>query len=174
MRWSSLALLVVVVAVAACDKGQSRRDDGKLIEQQAPAQPPTGPQPTVVLTGPSGDISVEVEVVSSGPLLQKGLMYREHLAPDAGMLFLMGYESDHAFYMRNTLIPLDMIFITKDLTIAGIVENAEPRTETLRRVGKTSLYVLEVNGGWTASHHIAPGAKVRFANVNVPRDGAER
>ena len=51
--------------------------------------------------------------------------------------------------MHNTLIPLDMIFIRKSMTIAGIVENAEPKTETLRTVGEPSLYVLEVNGGWT-------------------------
>lgn len=155
-------LLLVLVA---CDKGQSRRDDGKppTLEQQPPLAAHV--QPKVVLSGPDGDLIVAVEVVSAGPALQKGLMYREHLAPDAGMLFLMGYETDHAFYMRNTLIPLDMMFITKDFTVAGIVENAEPKTETLRRVGKPSVYVLEVNGGWSASHHIGAGTKVRFENV---------
>lgn len=81
------------------------------------------------------------------------------------MLFLMPEEDDHSFYMRNTLIPLDMIFIAKDMTIAGIVENTEPRTETLRRVGKPSVYVLEVNAGWTARKQIKPGAKVRFEGV---------
>ena len=50
-------------------------------------------------------------------------------------------------------------------TIAGIVENAVPRTETHRSVGKPSLYVLEVNGGWTAAHRVTAGAKVRFENV---------
>lgn len=159
MRW-----LVLIVVLVGCDKGQNRRDDAKIVEQQpVPVKP--GAQPKVTLEGPSGELTVAVEVVSNGPALQKGLMYREHLAPDAGMLFLMGYETDHAFYMRNTLIPLDMIFITKDFTIAGIVENATPKTETLRRVGKTSLYVLEVNGGWSASHRIGAGTKVRFENV---------
>lgn len=159
MRWS----LVLLLVAAACDKGQSRRDDGKL--EQPPPSPNPATQPTVKLASPDGELVVKVEVVAQGPLLQKGLMYREHLAPDAGMLFLMGVETDHAFYMRNTLIPLDMIFITKDLTVAGVVENAEPRTETLRRVYKTSLYVLEVNGGWTASHHVGVGTRVRFENV---------
>lgn len=92
-------------------------------------------------------------------------MYRNHLDPDAGMLFLFPRPAALAFWMRNTLIPLDMIFIARDLTIAGIVENAEPRTETLRQVGKPSLYVLEVNGGWTRSHQVVPGAKVRFDGV---------
>jgi uncharacterized membrane protein (UPF0127 family) len=67
--------------------------------------------------------------------------------------------------MKNTLIPLDIIFIAKDMTIAGIAENAEPLNESLRKVGKPSLYVLEVNGGWTKQHGVAAGAKVRFENV---------
>ncbi len=152
-----------LLVLIACSS--SRHDDAK----QPPPEPhvPAAPEPAskVIISTAEREVTVNVEVVSTPPRVQKGLMFREHLAPDAGMLFLMGVETDHAFYMRNTLIPLDMIFITKDLTIAGIVENAEPRTETLRRVGKTSLYVLEVNGGWTAAHHVAAGAKVRFDGV---------
>lgn len=129
-----------------------------------PAQPPAE-QARVFLSTPSGELAVRVEVVSTPAELQRGLMFRQNLALDAGMLFLMGEERDHTFYMRNTLIPLDMIFIARDMTIAGIVENAEPKTETLRSVGKPSLYVLEVNGGWTRSHQVVPGAKVRFDHV---------
>jgi uncharacterized membrane protein (UPF0127 family) len=92
-------------------------------------------------------------------------MYRPHLPLDAGMLFLMGKERDWSFWMRNTLIPLDIIFITKDMTIAGIVGNAVPQDETLRTVGKPSLYVLEVNGGWTKANGVTAGARVRFENV---------
>ena len=117
------------------------------------------------MTTPAGDVTVNVEVVSTDAKIMRGLMYRQFLPPDDGMLFLMGKEYDWQFYMRNTLIPLDMIFIKQDMTIAGIVENAEPRTETLRQVDAPSLYVLEVNGGWAAQHHIMAGAKVRFDNL---------
>ena len=123
--------------------------------------------PKVILETPAGPAEVSIEVVDTPPKIQRGLMYREHLPPDAGMLFLMGEEEDHAFWMRNTLIPLDMIFITRDLTVAGVVENAEPRTETLRRVGAPSLYVLEVIGGWTRPRQIGPGTKVRFVGVRL-------
>jgi hypothetical protein len=156
----------LVIAAAACSSGGKREDGTKTMappETQTPAQPADSPR--VYLTTPQGDLAVRVEVVSTPPALQRGLMYRQHLPLDAGMLFLMGEEADHAFYMRNTLIPLDMIFIARDFTIAGIVENAEPRTETLRSVGKTSFYVLEVNGGWCRSHGVAAGAKVRFDGV---------
>ncbi len=155
--------VALLFALIACTN--SRLDDARPTPTEPPPIKDQRAPAVVGLATAQGEVTVKVEVVQTPAKVQQGLMYREHLAPDAGMLFLMGYETDHAFYMRNTLIPLDMIFITKDLTIAGIVENAEPRTETLRRVGKPSVYVLEVNGGWTASHHVIAGAKVRFENV---------
>jgi uncharacterized membrane protein (UPF0127 family) len=154
------AILAAVAALAACSNGAKREDSSK--PTPAEAQAPAAEATKVVIETPAGPQTVTVEVVYTPPKIERGLMYREHLAPDAGMLFFMGEEADHAFYMRNTLIPLDMIFITKDLTTAGVVPNAEPRTETLRRVGKASLYVLEVNGGWAAAHQAAASAAVRF------------
>jgi hypothetical protein len=121
--------------------------------------------PKVYLSTPQGDLAVTVEIAATPAKIERGLMFREHLPPDDGMLFLMKEERSWPFWMRNTLIPLDMIFIAKNLTIAGIVENAEPRTETLREVTPPSLYVLEVNGGYFAAHKVTTGAKVRFEGV---------
>ena len=129
--------------------------------------PPAKPGAKVYLATPHGEIAVAVEVVQSEAALERGLMWRRHLPPDDGMVFLMGSERDWTFWMHNTLIPLDMIFITKDLTIAGVVQNAVPQTDTLRSVGAPSVYVLEVNGGWTAQKGVAAGAKVRFEAVEV-------
>ena len=117
--------------------------------------------PTITIATPRGDATVTVEVVTTRPEIERGLMYRDHLPSDAGMLFLMGSDAVWAFWMRNTLIPLDMIYIARDLTIVGIVANAEPCTDTLRSVHKPSSYVLEVNGGWAEAHQITAGAKVR-------------
>ena len=156
--------LLPLAVLAACSTGpkQQQREDAIPTAQSKPE--PTA-MPKVHLSTPNGEIAVNVEVVKTPAKIERGLMYREHLPPDDGMLFLMGYENDHTFYMRNTLIPLDMLFITKDMTVAGIVERAEPRTETLRRVGARSLYVLEVNGGWAKAHQVTAGAKVRFDGV---------
>jgi uncharacterized membrane protein (UPF0127 family) len=147
--------------MAACSSNGAKRDEGDTMPPPKPEQPVAKPM-KVYLSTPRGELAVEVEVVDTWPKIEKGLMYREHLPPEAGMLFKMGSEADHAFYMRNTLIPLDMIFIKKDLTIAGVVENAEPKTETLRKVGVPSFYVLEVNGGYTRSRGVNAGASVRF------------
>ncbi|MGE0549965.1 MAG: DUF192 domain-containing protein [Kofleriaceae bacterium] len=163
MRVLSLLLLAGCVA---CSNG-TKRDDALDMPTPTPSGPPVPNAPTakVVLTTPGGATPVDVEVVATRPKITQGLMYREHLPPDAGMLFVMGTEEDHTFWMKNTLIPLDMIFITKDLTVAGFVQNAVPRSEKRVSCGAISYYVLEVNGGWVAAHKLEKGAKVTFDGV---------
>ena len=143
-------------------------DSAPGVTQSGSAQAPaTGPTATVTLAAPGGPQTVTVEVVKSPALLEKGLMYRRYMPADRGMLFLMGENSEHHFWMRNTLIPLDIVFITKDLTVAGVAANAKPLDETPVGVPVPSLYVLEVNAGWMAARGIGAGAKVTFANVDA-------
>jgi hypothetical protein len=121
--------------------------------------------PRVVISSPTGrESSVVVEVARTPDDLARGLMHRTSLAEDAGMLFVFPESDEHTFWMRNTLIPLDMIFIGEDLTVVGIVENAEPLTLEPRSAGP-SRYVLEVVGGWAARHGIAAGDRVLLQNV---------
>ncbi len=128
---------------------------------------PAVPAPTarVTIATASGAQPVRVEVQRTPAEWQRGLMFRKELAPDAGMLFVFPESDDHSFWMRNTLIPLDMIFIGDDGRVVGIVANAQPLTETSRTVGKPSRYVLEVNGGWAAAHGVRPGDAVSFEGV---------
>jgi uncharacterized membrane protein (UPF0127 family) len=121
------------------------------------------PTTRIVIATPVGPAAVDAEVVSTRPMLEQGLMYRTYLPPDAGMLFLMDSEADHGFYMRNTYVPLDMIYIARDMTVAGVINNAVPFSERRRHVGRPSIYVLEVNGGWASQHYVMPGAQVRFS-----------
>jgi uncharacterized membrane protein (UPF0127 family) len=67
--------------------------------------------------------------------------------------------------MKDTLIPLDMIFIRADMTVAGVVEGAEPLTLGSRSVDAPSRYVVEVNGGWSRAHGVTEGTQVRFEGV---------
>ena len=152
----------ILCLLLACSTG-AKRDDGAPMPPPEPAK--TEPGAKVYLTTPKGELAVDVEVVATEAKIERGLMYRQHLPPDDGMLFLMPETKAWSFWMHNTLIPLDIIFITPDMTIAGIAANAEPRTDTLRKVDAPSRYVLEVNGGYCASHGVAAGAKVRFENV---------
>jgi uncharacterized membrane protein (UPF0127 family) len=67
--------------------------------------------------------------------------------------------------MRNTLIPLDMIFLGEDRAVVGVVSNATPRTDTLRSVHKPSKYVLEVGAGEAAMHGVIPGTRAVFLGI---------
>jgi uncharacterized membrane protein (UPF0127 family) len=107
-------------------------------------------------------VVVNVEVVDTPDMRQRGLMYRKQLAPDAGMLFLFDQQEQHTFWMHNTLIPLDMIFIKSDWTVLGIVENATPLTDSKREVPGASQYVLEVNAGFSRRVGLQAGTLARY------------
>jgi hypothetical protein len=122
--------------------------------------------PRVVVETSAGDrLRVDVEIARTEPERRKGLMDRASLPENAGMLFIFDETSVHSFWMKDTLVPLDMLFIDDEGRIAGIVERAEPRTLAERTVGKPSRYVLEVNGGWARAHGVRAGDRVRFENV---------
>jgi uncharacterized protein len=123
-------------------------------------------RPAVVIEPKSGPpVKVIVEVADTADAQTRGLMYRNHLDADAGMIFLFPGESDRAFWMKNTPLPLDMIFIAKDGRIAGIHANAEPFTLKTISVGAPSQAVLEVNGGFAAAHGLAVGDRVTYRNI---------
>jgi uncharacterized membrane protein (UPF0127 family) len=106
-----------------------------------------------------------VELATRTDQQVQGLMFRRSLAPDAGMLFL--YDADHAIemWMKNTLIPLDMIFIRADGTILNIAERAVP--QSLATIGSAgpARAVLEVNGGTAARLGIKPGDRVLYPGL---------
>ena len=120
----------------------------------------------VTLMNHEGEVvRVEVEIAANEDARRTGLMNRTSLADDRGMIFVFPREAAQTFWMKNTLIPLDMIFIRSDDTIAGIVARAEPMTLTPRGPGVASRYVLEVNGGFAEAHHLAAGDRVKFDDV---------
>ena len=118
--------------------------------------------PTVTVDTGERKVPFKVELAITPQEHERGLMYREHLAPDAGMLFISESPRRQVFWMKNTLIPLDMIFIGADWRIAGIVENAEPKTLSAREVAAPSQYVLEIGGGLSARYGIRAGQAVDF------------
>jgi uncharacterized membrane protein (UPF0127 family) len=122
--------------------------------------------PRVIVETSAGiHLPVMVELARDDAERTRGLMNRRQLAAEAGMLFLFAENAPRAFWMKNTLIPLDMIFIDDGGRVVGVVEGAEPLTTSPRDPGVPSRYVLEVNGGWAARHGVRPGDRVRFENV---------
>lgn len=101
-----------------------------------------------------------VELAIDSGQRQQGLMFRKHMAADAGMLFDFAAPRDISMWMRNTLIPLDMLFIDKDGVIRHIHPNAEPLSESIISSTGPVSYVLELNGGEAERRRIAIGDKV--------------
>ena len=123
------------------------------------------PQPAVRFETPRGPWVVQVEVARTDEERSRALMFRRDLPRDRGMLFLFEESADHGFWMHNTLISLDMIFIGEDRAVVGVVANAEPKTDTHRSVRRPSRYVVEVAAGEAAAHAVGRGTRAVFLDV---------
>jgi uncharacterized membrane protein (UPF0127 family) len=113
---------------------------------------------SIVTSGGKRDFTVEVALTP--PQQAQGLMFRREMAADAGMLFVFPESREQTFWMKNTYLPLDMIFIKPDGTILSIAERAVPLTETPVPSHGSAKAVLELNGGTAARLGIKPGDKV--------------
>ncbi len=101
-----------------------------------------------------------VEVAETPDQLHQGLMFRDAMAEDAGMLFLLGSEEVASFWMRNTFLPLDMLFIARDGRITNVHRNAAPGSTAIISSTAPVVAVLEVNAGITARLGIHGGDRV--------------
>lgn len=127
-----------------------------------------GPRIEIVGAGGARRAMVSVEIADTDAARQYGLMYRRHLDENAGMIFVFKAPQHLEFWMKNTIIPLDMIFADGSEKIVGIVRQAEPFSRSIDAVDADSQYVLEVNGGFCDRHGIKPGDTLRFVGF-VPK-----
>ena len=123
-------------------------------------------EPKVTITTKDGrNVSFIVEIADTPSKREMGLQYRRDLAADRGMIFLFPAESQQSFWMKNTPLPLDMIFINRERKIVGIVEQTVPFSLDPRSVTAPSQFVLEINGGLSNRHGIKAGDSVRFDDI---------
>ena len=120
---------------------------------------PAGKQ-TLEIASKSGVHVFSVEIADNDAERAKGLMYRKELPEGQGMLFDFHREQEVSFWMQNTYIPLDMVFIRADGRILRIAENTEPLSTKLISSGGPVRAVLEVIGGTTRKLGIAPGDRI--------------
>ena len=102
-----------------------------------------------------------VELAKTQAQREQGLMFRTNLDLDKGMLFIFDDQKIRKFWMKDTYIPLDMVFISSDGQIVGIVENAKPKSLTPQFVNQLSQYVLEINGGLAKKYDINTGDLIK-------------
>jgi uncharacterized membrane protein (UPF0127 family) len=120
-------------------------------------------EPKVSISTTDGKEAVfQVEIADTPAKREMGLQYRRDLAAERGMIFLFPAEAPLSFWMKNTPLPLDMIFINRERKIVGIVEQTVPFSLDPRSVNAPSQYVLEINGGLSKRHGIKAGDTVRF------------
>lgn len=141
----AMAIAMVALPLAACS------DEGKLVLHTA-----------------TGDYTFNVEVVDTPEGRAKGLMFVQELADDAGMLFDFKEEREVSFWMRNTFIPLDMIFIGSDGVVKTIHVNARPHDVTSIPSEVPVQFVLEIPGGRSAEIGLEPGDTMDHPLVGKP------
>lgn len=141
----AIFLLALSLVVVACDSG-----------------------PRVIISTKSGkELVLRVEVVETPAKRALGLQYRNELADDQGMLFLFRLEAVQSFWMKNTPLSLDMIFIGSDLKIVGIIHQAVPFSTASLSVSAPSQFVLEIRGGLSRLSGIEAGDRVRFEGISL-------
>lgn len=120
------------------------------------------------LIKPDGDTIQELDIEFAESQYEKetGLMYRESMEDNQGMLFIYQEEAPRSFYMKDTYIPLDIIFYAADSTAVSFQENAEPMNETsLSSGGEPAQFVLEINAGLVEEWNIEEGDKIYFVKT---------
>lgn len=159
---AAIAVLVLALAGLVCFT-QLRHDN-------SPAAAPAAANGTTVLqtgtvdlfSGNGSEVPIYVELAVTDDEQEHGLMNRTSMAEDAGMLFVWSNDVQYDFWMENTLIPLDMIFIGSNLSVVDIHENAVPLSTEYISSSRPYRYVLEVNGGLCQADDISTGDRVQL------------
>jgi len=119
---------------------------------------------SLLIRGDFGQARFSVEVADTEAERAQGLMHRSHMPSSVGMLFIYETTRPASFWMRNTLIPLDMLFADEHGVIQHIHSNAIPLDETPIFGGNSVRYVLEINGGLAKAMGISVGSEMRHQN----------
>jgi len=117
---------------------------------------------TIFPTSNSSPLFLDIEVAENDAERMRGLMDRYNLPENAGMLFIFEKDEPRSFWMKNTFISLDIIYINSNKEIVSIQKYTQPKTTSSIPSEKPAMYVLEVNAGFTDSHGIKPGDKIEF------------
>lgn len=157
----TLVLRLVLAAVLALPIGVGFVVAPTVAAHADPAPAPPGPTESLTITTASGAHRFAVEVMRTDEERERGLMYRRSLASDHGMLFAFGSEQSVMMWMKNTYIPLDMIFTDKTGRVVSIIADTTPLSEQILSSGVPVYSVLEVKAGTAANIGLKIGDNVK-------------
>lgn len=166
MRYSLAVVLAAVSWVIACS-AQDRRESTEI----EPSQSASSSQNEPVAIMPRGE-RITLEIAANSEARARGLMFRDHLPPDRGMLFLFPRNDVFSFWMKNTLIPLDMIWLDEQNRIVHIAANVPPCAADpcpSYSPGKVARSVLELAAGRAAELRLVPGQSIQIRNIDSYR-----
>ncbi len=132
------------------------------------------PVQSVVIQSRNGPHAFRMEIAADDASRERGLMFRTHLARNAGMLFDFRTTVMTAFWMKDTPLPLDMLFVRSDGTISTVAANAVPYSTIPISSAEPVRAVIEINGGLAKSLDIEPGDRVTAAIFPKPRHASVR
>ncbi|NRD21106.1 DUF192 domain-containing protein [Winogradskyella eckloniae] len=156
-----LFMSLVLVFVASCKKENPTKTKDKVVVNFKK-------EGTLTLKKASSDSiikSIDIEIADNDYETQTGLMYRTQLKTNHGMLFIFPDVEFRSFYMKNTKIPLDIIYIDESLSIVSFQKNAKPFDETSLPSEAPAKYVLEINGGLSDEWQLSVGDKISFTKI---------
>ncbi len=165
---AKLTLLLTISQVLMISACAQKHADVQTVAKGDPKQTVTSkPAAQVVFEPPGAEpVTVRVEVARTEAERNLGLMFRKELDENAGMVFVYDRPQRLIFWMRNTFISLDMIFLDAERRVVGVVENTTPQTDTPRSVQGNTQYCVEVNAGFASKHGIGPGVLARFVGID--------
>jgi len=181
LRSMIVILLIVIILGGAVlsnftnffKKGESQPNNNPETTSQTTETnnvPSSGDEPVFVKQGELSFLNsskkeikkIDIELAANDEKRTQGLMFRSNMGADQGMLFIFDRQGPQAFWMRNTKIPLDIIYIDKDLKIVSISKNTIPFSEESIPSKSPAQYVLEVNAGYTDAYKIGEGDYISY------------
>ncbi len=163
MKRTDFLIPAVLLALGGCAKAGAGNDAAT--DSEAAATQETVP---LIVTSSGKAHRFDVEVALTPQAQEKGLMFRKELGPDSGMVFPMSPPRTASFWMKNTVIPLDMLFIRTDGSIALVASNAKPYDLTPVSAGIPVSGVIELAGGRATALGIREGDKVKWGACALP------
>lgn len=156
-----VALLGLIVPVVGPWLGLGSASKPARIENPSSYEPPFTEEGFGAFTDSSGDTlaAFRLELAETAAETTQGMMFRRSAPKGTGMLFIMPEERVQSFWMRNTYVPLDIIYLNAEGTVVSIQANAQPMNETPLPSEGPAKYVLEIAGGTSATLGITPGLK---------------
>ena len=152
----TLFLLTFSITIISC------KDEKKIVKQTKVTFVKEGELSILQQDTDSLLITLDVEIADTDYDIQTGLMYRNNMKSNRGMLFIFNDVAPRSFYMKNTNIPLDIIFVDENKTIVSLQKNAKPLDETSLPSNFPAKYVLEVNAGYVDYWKVKIGDRLIF------------